>query len=815
MKSFFLILSLAFVVSGTSYFLATKQGRRSRHTLLGLTAATLLAILCLEAYMALEKGQTFPAGIIGKTMQAFSLDADYDELFDVSLTQTQGSGSENSGRQNGEGKSERESPDAEAAAGQDDASKQPSGHHELHILLQLYKWILYSAAPVLGGAVIYDVIAGVSPYLQLFFRRRRTLYVFSALNRKSLCLAGSIAEDTEKSGRPVLVFADCPVSGESGGDAELRRFAKEIKAICLPDKLANCRGLDRAGQCVFFLLACDAGGELDEIRNLCTLWELLAVKTHCWPKKRGCRIFSFSNDAAVIDSIRACKKDYEEQWKEEGAERITLHVVREHVRCAYTLMDQHPLFAGLEEKRPGEPLRVLIVGSTPLARELLKTVFWCGQILDHPLCLAAADAREDAGCDAESLLNGECPELIKSCSPGDDSLRISFDGDCAEPYASLCFIEDSRQERLSPAFLTKARKNRIGAGESFQLSNFDYFILADEKDNDNMELADHLWRGLTYLKRNGAAAGTKTIAVAVENEALFDVESLHCEDLREQESSVNVFPFGSIAERYHWEKAIAGGALARTPEQTVNNALHGLPGMPATMDEIYDEWSTLARHVHLPYRVFSALQRAERAEKPRERLAAALRDKLAYCEAIEKDARLRERLAWLEHRRWNAFMRTEGFQRPPQLEAKLRELADGACTDDGKSLSLYAYKNIPARLHPNLVESFCGKNETEQDLLDAATRMRQHVDRLVGKDNISGDLKKYDYPDEKYGPRLSREEILACLGDADPTAEGFELDKAWEKLEKQYPELKTCEDPNRPGRYFAGRTAPLLDRHTV
>lgn len=814
MKMFFLILSFTFAVSGTIYFLATKDGRRSRHTLLGLTITAVLAIFCLEAYMALENEQTFPAGVIGKTMQAFSLDADYDELFGDSKPYPQGRDNGNPGQQSREGEMAQEELDTKAAQEQDNASEKLVNRW-LHMLFQIYKWILYSAAPVLGGAVIYDVIAGVSPYLQLFFRRRRSLYVFSALNEKSLCLARSITETAEKIERPVLVFADCPKLEETGAEAELRQLAKSIKAICLPDKLANCRGLNRARHCVFFLLACDGGGELDEVRNLCSLRELLAVKEHCWPKGHGCRIICFSNDADVIDSIRACKKDYEEHWKEEGAERLNLHVVREYVQCAYAMMDEHPLFAGCAEKHSGEPLRVLIVGNTPLSRELLKTVFWCGQILDHPLFLAAAYAREDADDDAESRICVECPELVKSCTPGDDSLRISFQDNFAEPYASLCFIEESREELLSPTLLTKARENQFGAGESFTLSDFDYFILAEGKDSDNMKLADHLWRGLTYLKRNGAASGTKTIAVAVGNETLSAVEKLHCADLQELESSIEVFPFGSTAERYHWKNVFAGGTLEWSPEYTADNALHGLPGMPATIDDIYNEWATLARHVHLPYRMFSALHRVERAKEPREKLLAALHDKLAYCEAIQKDVHLRDRLAWLEHRRWNAFQRTEGFQRPPCLEAKLRELSDGCCTGDGKSLSLYAYKNIPARLHPNLVECFCGETEKEQDLLDEATRMRQHVDRLMGKEKISCDLKKYDYPNEQYGPRLSREEIISYLTDADPTEKGFNLTEAWGKLDKQYPELKTCEDPNRPGRYFAGRIALLANQRTT
>jgi hypothetical protein len=48
-------------------------------------------------------------------------------------------------------------------------------------------------------------------------------------------------------------------------------------------------------------------------------------------------------------------------------------------------------------------------------------------------------------------------------------------------------------------------------------------------------------------------------------------------------------------------------------------------------------------------------------------------------------------LAWVEHRRWNAFTRTMGYQSTDALE---------------KNLASYAsHKNMPLKLHPCLVEA--------------------------------------------------------------------------------------------------------------
>lgn len=775
----FPFLSLLCIVSGIALFFASRRNRRFSRRLLALTAFAVLAVVFMELDFVWQEtaikeaadwekiglweraGLVFgmPSGILPKTMQAFSLDAGYDEIF-----------------------------------------KYSSGP------LKWYKVFLYSLAPIIGGAVIYDVLAGVSPYLRLFFKQLRRLYVFSELNEKSFCLAQSIAGSRENGKKPVLIFADCPQT-----DTELSQRVRQLGAICLPDRLGNCSMLRHAEQCVFFLMSCGESGELDELKNLSQLQELLHAERPQWPAKKGCQVICFSNQDASAERIRALKSEYKRSRGEGEAEKVVLHVVREHIQCANALMVEHPLFTGLADKEPGTPLRVLIVGSSALSRELYKTVFWCGQLLDHPLQLTAAYVPENAGGDEtelESWLEWNCPELLASCTAGDDCLRLSFDESCADPYASLCFLEEGRDQLFSPAFLTRPRANKYGVTESFTLSDCDYFILAAESDSDNIALADALWRELAYLKRSGAAFGKKTIAVAVENSSLSEIQRLHGEALHEKERDIVMLAFGSTAERFRWECVFTDGQYVS--EHTVENAIHGLPDVPETMDAFYDEWSTLARHIHLPCRMFSALQRVEESEGTREKLRAAVRDKLAYCEAIGSDERLRDDLAWLEHRRWNAFLRTEGFRRPLRLTEKLRELLEGRCTGDGNSLSLYAYKNIPARLHPNLVECFRGRHE-ERDLLDAASLMRQHVKLLKEGKESAVDLKKYDYPCEKYGPRLSRRELIAYLTDADPSAEGFDPAGAWSELENKYPAVRDCEDLERPGYYYAAKVMALLN----
>ncbi len=774
----FPIFSALCLLGGFAFFLASRKNSRFSHRLLVLTTLAILAVIFVEldaVWQGLAQTPTgfwekvkqmfrAPTGFLVNTMQTFSLDASYEESI----------------------------------------SKGPA-------LLRWYKAILYSLAPIIGGAVIYDVLAGVSPYLRLFFKQFRCLYVFSELNEKSLCLAQSIAKDLESLTAPVLIFADCPQA-----DTEQAQRARQLGAICLPDRVGNCSMLRHAKQCVYFLMSCDENGELAELENLRLLQELLNAERPQWPAKKGCQIICFSNEDASAERVRTLKDAYKRRLGEDDAKKVVLHVMREYIQCANALMVEHPLVAGVGGKESGASLRVLVVGNNALSRELYKTVFWCGQLLNHPLHLTAACVSEKAGgntTELEGWLNRNCPELLKSCTAGDATLHLSFDESCADPYASLCFLEEGRDRLFSPAFLTRPRENKYGIAESFMLSDCDYFILAAGSDSDNIALADALWRELIYLKRSGAAFGKKTIAVAVENSSLSEIQRLRGEELLKEESDIVMIAFGSTAERFRWENIFAKGVYPAVdrPERTVTEALHGLKDIPASLDKIYDEWSTLARRAHLPYRMFTALRNREATEQKWNTLPASVREKFAYCEAIETDGILREQLAWMEHRRWNAFVRTEGFHRPPNLEERLRELEEGHCAADRKQLELCAYKNVPARLHPNLVECFRGRHEGERDLLDAASAMRQRANLVIEGKEDSVDLKKYDYPREKYGPRLSREELIACLTGEDAMAESFDPCTAWASLVQKYPAVKDCEDAERPGYYYAARVMALLN----
>ena len=737
------VLSVLIVFVGILRFFLTKKNNSSRNRLLWLSLCLVLAILVLEIHSAITADPlSFPFAVGVKTMQAFSLDAGYDEIF----------------------------------AG--------IGGEQLHILLGAYKAILYTSAPIVGGTALYDIFAGISPYFDLFFQSWGHLCLFSQVNDATIALAESMVGETSWKKKPVLIFADAD-------SAELtERLNQEGDAICLPDRLPDCRGLGRARECSFFLMDRDEQGIPDDERNLRSLRTLLNDETPCWPKKRGCHIFFLTNQASTVDSIRACKREYEKNRRTPGEGEVTIHVVRDHARRAAMLMEHLSIAETFPEKASGEPVRILVVGSGPLAQELFKTVFWYGQTAYHPLQIGVAYVPQEGAGDRnewKDWLESCCPELLPSCTPEDESLRLTLTGSFGSPYASLCVVEENGDSLLSPSFLRKSRENQYGPLETPPFREYDYFLLATGNDTDNMALADSLWRELTYLGEE-----RKTVAAAVEDKDLSAIYRLRCQAMEEGNRAVLVFPFGAAEESFHWETIFADERPLLNCK--AEDLLHGLPDIPATMDQFYDDWSNLTRRLHFPVKMMTALEWSGPV-KGNEELPKALREKLCFCERTAQDEALCQELAWLEHRRRNAFLRTEGFRRPPRLDQALLAAQEGTSLATEDLLHL-AYKNVAARFHPALVECFREVHEGQKDLLDLVSQLRQEADRRAGKKAASDSLKDHDLPQEKYGPRLNREEVQLLLSRQGRQKVSPSLLKSWE-------------DPDHPGWYFPGKVMGL------
>ena len=306
--------------------------------------------------------------------------------------------------------------------------------------------------------------------------------------------------------------------------------AKTLRAVCLQADLLHCDGFQHSPRCSFYLMDEDAAGNLDDNSNLISLRGLLDLKDPVWDRERGCTITMFTNSSETIENARALKKAFELKEKEQlekqsGKDKPTkraaqanakfesaakLHVIRDLAAACCRHLNEEPLFDELEE--PGQPLDVVIFGNTPFAAEMFRTIFWCGQLLDHPLRITVVAPPEEGSGDEPPLL-GKLrrlnPELLESCQPGDPCLQTGLDEDPAPIYASLCFIAEDPARVPLRDFLKASRRCQYGDRDSFALKDATRFFVMLGSDEENVALADELRRALIYLRNTGAASGKK------------------------------------------------------------------------------------------------------------------------------------------------------------------------------------------------------------------------------------------------------------------------------------------------------------------
>jgi len=600
-------------------------------------------------------------------------------------------------------------------------------------LLYIFRSFVYTLAPITGFTLVYDVVAGFSPSLKLFLLRRRPVFVFSGLNERSLRLAEDIAAR-----RPVdkalLVFAGC------GPDSEkLRPAAKALGAVCLEGSLDRCEYFRKSRLCCLFVMQQDAQGLADG-ENLSLLQSLMKAENSVWPEKGGCSIFFFTNSADTVESVRAIKLDYRARRGAEKSAVLKIHVVRDYAQSCAKLMDREALWQAAEGLAPGEPLRILVLGFNSFSKEMVKTLFWCGQLLEHPLrlCLVSPE-----GGGFEHWLRRHKSELVESCTEGAACLSYNRAGDRAEPYAALAFVSEDMDSLDVGGFLSQARHYDCGSGEQFCLEDYSCFFVMGGEDGQNMDIAARLRRELSYRHTEGLAP--KYIYTLIEDENLRCTAQLRYE--ARNDAAVKMRSFGSLSQRYSWDSISMDSAYLHSSAAAAEP--HSLPGMEESRDDIYNEWSNAARAVHLNYKMFCA----GCAARPGEDRAGAEAEYLARARA---DEQLYFSLTWLEHRRWNAFLRAEGFRAPARLHETLRD----SSLEELKKLPewrqrAYCYKNIPDRLHPCLVES-SPKYADGPDFLDTVSRLRDHVDGKPLSDGGLSGLKMYDAPDwEKTAKELA------------------------------------------------------------
>lgn len=821
LRAVLLAASAVLFIAGLTYVFLRKQQRPLTARLLVFTCSIIGAIFLAKCCFA-TAGTALTPSVLIDIMQAFSLDADYSsDLFGPALFSAP----------------------------------------FLNTLVIVYLAVLYTSAPIAGGAIVYDVLAGFSPYIRLALSRRGVIYIFSALNEKTVLLAEDILARKPLDGPATIVFTDAYVDDEQERESELLMRAKALGAICIRDDMLHCGHFRRFRRAFLFLLDEGADGDFDDAGNLSVLCGLIGSPDQLAPQELAgpilsgeCDIFVFSNDSSAIESVRAVKSAYDKRQEkaaknEKNTRQFRVKVIRDWAQTALFLLWDMPLYIPLADpsyykKKPFEPakrsLRVAIFGNGPFAEELFKTVYWGGQMWNTRLYITVIGPD-----DMRRRLDRQCPELMDSCTwkteSGDnpECLRI-YPGEgkdaFAEPYCTLSFLEEDIEAVSIRALLDKGgRPYERCPDESYRLADYDYFLIAGSSDQRNIRLTDEILSALTCFQltehNRRKNPGPPVIALAVEEQALFSIakdrfSAYCCDPSSASPHKPVVYPFGDLKSRYTWKSISMDQAyLAQGGPDT--SAAHGFVDINVSNDSLYDDWAKAGRIFHQPYRMYSVgMDPCGFVEDEHKPLYRSVKGKLEYYRLVKDHPEyILPRLSWLEHRRWNAFLRVQGFSRPFSTIADIQKALENLNTESGPD-RLFAYKDVSLRLHPCLVEcdvtgvgpsgdivqgkddrlflswkvgdkKFDGESSYDYDLLDLVSLLRTDCELVKnGRENKVGkelkklvkDLKKYDSPapevSAKYLPLLTTEEEIAHLLKYEHLENQFSAKDVFQKLNK-------------------------------
>lgn len=623
----------------------------------------------------------------------------------------------------------------------------------------LYASVLNFIAPIAGGAIIFDILASVFPRLKLhvsYLAVWREKYYFSTLNEGSLALAKSIySANISHFARPTIIFTGAHGDAEDEKASKLFQEARLMGAVCVREDLSYI-AKNRFGKRTFFLIA-----EAEE-ENLQMLTNLADVYNYKYLKKAEIYLFSQNDVYTQIEMSVRTKLLTTYQLKEE--ELPTFIPVQSYRNLISNMLVEVPLYEPLIHRRKGDgtvDLNVTILGTGAIGTEMFLSTYWFGQMLHTNLTVNIVSQ------DSEEVFWGKIdyvnPEIHHTIIKDDPILMYNQNGDCSEPY---CTVNYMQCDVKSTAFMQQMRDKKADS----LLLNTDYFLVALGTDEANLSVANMIRKYVGEYHISSNKEKRTVITYVVYDSELCEIlnrKKHHCSG---KNTDIYMQAIGCLQDVYSVKNVFMTEyePLALKADQlylSVQNRQTRAKEHAERMKDDYKHWASLARGMHIKYKVFSLglfrfsvfdgtgtddpkyiadMQQAYDQYKQIVTGEISMPDE----ESRRKHISLLHQLAWLEHRRWNAFTRVKGFRHTTNYAAY------------AVSGQFGSYKQMELKLHPCLVECdqagirasvnekgivdettlFQCDDSTKRDLLDELSY------QLYNLKYNDYDFKQYDYP---------------------------------------------------------------------
>lgn len=591
-----------------------------------------------------------------------------------------------------------------------------------HLMVKFYSFYVSGIsiiAPIAGGAMILDLIVSIFPKLKfniykLVFKNREK-YIFSELNDKSLALAESVLDKSSFWKRPLLIFTDAYLDNEQEKSSELFKSAKNLGAICLSDDIINLNIANVKNKLLFLI-------DENEKENALTLSKFADEKNFSLLTNNA-KVYVFYKDDNLTLLQTSVAKSMKKIAIKGGmtSEALSNSIIR--VNCyqnlAFDILQKYPLYYPIRKNETND-LKISIIGGGKIGTEMFLASSWAGQLYGINLHINVAS--QEKRNEFERKINSINPEILESTTPGHDSLKIFSDrDDKSEPYFNFGYAEINAKA-YSP--------EKVEFDNNDNLLDSDYVLVCLGSDEMNIQYADQLSRS---KKIDSSKKKEMRILYVVYDDGLCNMlNSVNSKC----ENNVYLTAIGNLNSLYSYENIVTDELypLVKNVFQKTYNSHNKMlfDSDEQTLKGQYNYWSTVAKTIHLPYRVFNALRlNNSEIEVGEELKTSDLKEYYSILEDKRKelgDNEIVKKLTWLEHRRWNAYLRSQGY----------------------RSVNKDTEKNFNLRIHPCIVEFW----DSSLEYIDKETG--KPITPPIDKLDEVGDYKIYDNPyvcddyDEEY-----------------------------------------------------------------
>ena len=697
----------------------------------------------------------------------------------------------------------------------------PADHRYFAVIrdgMVAYASLLNLIAPIVGGAIILEILASIFPKIRLrcsYLAFRRPKYFFSELNPASMALAKSIHAMEKKA---LLVFTDTHIDDEKEKEYELLLEAKQYGAICIRDDLVHV-AKPRFGKREFYLM------DENEFGNLQTLMGL--TEDHNIRFVRNAKIYLFVQSDAYVQLEKQVNQKLEEKKALlKGGEKPVIVPVNGLRNLVHNLLVDVPLYEPMVCRQEDPKLKVTILGNGTIGTEAFLSAYWFGQFMvshgndmtecDLTVNVVSKDTKEDFWAKI-GYVNPEIKdtveiegtvEAIGKTEKSDAANYLVCDGQGTKnkPYCKVRYIP-------SDVKIGKFWEEKKGAAK--ELLDSDYFIVALGNDADNISVAGRIRRaiGKHRLEAEKATKNKTVIAYAVFDSQLADTLNGHkrYQTRDPKETDIYMHAFGSLDQVYSYDNVNMSRSRVWAEEtgavydQNLESRCHTADNRERAENGEngnYNYWANIARASHVKYKVFSLgwikqsvfddtsdvvvkekkpvsadelhREQIRRVCEAYKRIAIANRipaDDEKGQQAREELEKKKHCLAWLEHRRWNAFTRTLGYRYveadtifPMRNSQKDMSLKLHACLVEAKCPCLakgdsYIHAEFKANGKVDTRTMIRNFGDRRLDRLDEVSHARRKRD----ESKTSDDFKLYDYYRYEFYDYLSLAEASALL----------------------------------------------------